>query len=337
MNANRLTYLFNNGKNAKFPYYLKAFSRLAIPSSWLHQRLQRLLDEIESRPDREEIHKRAEYYNKLNTGISTQNEGIRYIYPADMPSISDMRPGSQKVYYLDTMEYARYFNPRLKLLLKGGDNTIIPPFPSIVKSRPIAGANANAVLLNLDKVRHFIFYNDKRGFEEKDDRALFRGKACGKPNRIMFMNRFWGNPRFHLATIDAPRKEWKGEKLTLSQQLRNRYIMALEGNDVASNLKWVMSSNSIAVTPRMKYETWFMEGLLKGGEHYIEVADDFSDVEEKIDYYSSHQAEAREIIENAHRFVNRFRNQKREKLISLLVLDRYLKAVNPDFQETGKH
>ena len=39
MNANRLTYLFNNGKNAKFPYYLKAFSRLAIPSSWLHQRL----------------------------------------------------------------------------------------------------------------------------------------------------------------------------------------------------------------------------------------------------------------------------------------------------------
>ena len=45
MNANRLTYLFNNGKNAKFPYYLKAFSRLAIPSSWLHQRLQRLLDE----------------------------------------------------------------------------------------------------------------------------------------------------------------------------------------------------------------------------------------------------------------------------------------------------
>ena len=56
MNANRLTYLFNNGKNAKFPYYLKAFSRLAIPSSWLHQRLQRLLDEIESRPDREEIH-----------------------------------------------------------------------------------------------------------------------------------------------------------------------------------------------------------------------------------------------------------------------------------------
>ena len=300
MNANRLTYLFNNGKNAKFPYYLKAFSRLAIPSSWLHQRLQRLLDEIESRPDREEIHKRAEYYNKLNTGISTQNEGIRYTYPADMPSISDMRPGSQKVYYLDTMEYARYFNPRLKLLLKGGDNTIIPPFPSIVKSRPIAGANANAVLLNLDKVRHFIFYNDK-------------------------------------ATIDAPRKEWKGEKLTLSQQLRNRYIMALEGNDVASNLKWVMSSNSIAVTPRMKYETWFMEGLLKGGEHYIEVADDFSDVEEKIDYYSSHQAEAREIIENAHRFVNRFRNQKREKLISLLVLDRYLKAVNPDFQETGKH
>ena len=38
--------------------------------------------------------------------------------------------------------------------------------------------------------------------------------------------------------------------LTIREHLDYKFIMALEGNDVASNLKWVMSSNSIAVMTR---------------------------------------------------------------------------------------
>ena len=39
-------------------------------------------------------------------------------------------------------------------------------------------------------------------------------------------------------------------KKTIREHLDYKFIMALEGNDVASNLKWVMSSNSIAVMTR---------------------------------------------------------------------------------------
>lgn len=99
--------------------------------------------------------------------------------------------------------------------------------------------------------------------------------------------------------------------------------MALEGNDVASNLKWVMSSNSIAIMPRPVYETWFMEGMLKPDYHYIEVKPDFSDLEEKMDYYTAHPEAAQAIIDHAHEYVEQFKDSKREDIISLLVLDKY--------------
>ena len=41
-----------------------------------------------------------------------------------------------------------------------------------------------------------------------------------------------------------------------------------------------MSSNSVAVMPRPKYESWFMEGRLQPGVHYIEIKDDYSDLED---------------------------------------------------------
>ena len=48
-----------------------------------------------------------------------------------------------------------------------------------------------------------------------------------------------------------------------------------------------MSSNSVCVMPKPKYESWFMEGKLEDGVHYIEVKDDFSDAQEKIEFYNN--------------------------------------------------
>ena len=42
-----------------------------------------------------------------------------------------------------------------------------------------------------------------------------------------------------------------------------------------------------------------------------------------MSYYSKNETEALKIIENAHNHVEQFKDIKKEKLISLLVLDRY--------------
>ena len=50
---------------------------------------------------------------------------------------------------------------------------------------------------------------------------------------------------------------------------------------------------------------------------------DFSDLEEKMDYYTAHPDEAQAIINHAHEYVEQFKDKQREDIISLMVLDKY--------------
>ena len=118
------------------------------------------------------------------------------------------------------------------------------------------------------------------------------------------------------------------ERMTYKEQLQYKFILCLEGNDVASNLKWVMSSNSIAVMPKPKYETWFMEGLLIEDQHYIIIKDDYSDLETKLKFFLDHPQKAKLIVENANRHVNQFKDQKKEDLLSFMVLNKYFNKTN---------
>lgn len=331
-----LSMMLNSGKNVKWKYYAAAWLREHVPAAYYRRQLDGLLREIDGRSDAAEIYRRAEYYCRCDsTGDTAQSDAL----PADMQAatVGTLAKTGQSVYYHDTVEYARYFDPGLNINLLPGDVTFEPPVPSIVKSRPIGGDNANSVLLKLDKVRHFISVNDRVCFEDKRKDVLFRGKVFGSPegkrNRIEFMEKFYGRDGVDAGAVDRAKylvshPEWRREKLTLWEQLDHAAIMALEGNDVASNLKWIMSSNSLAFSPRLHYETWFMEGTLVGGRHFVEVADDYSDLMDKADYYFSHPREAKEITAEANRYAAQFTDRHREKLVSLLTLRRYFDAVN---------
>ena len=167
--------------------------------------------------------------------------------------------------------------------------------------------------------------NDRLRFADKDSRAIFRGVVRAKPKRIALFEKFFGRPGFDLGdTSSRPvRPEWSVGKISIHDHLRHRYILCIEGNDVASNLKWVMSSNSLAVMPRPQYETWFQEGLLVPGVHYAEIRPDYEDLPEKVAWYDAHPEEAERIIAAAHAWVARFSDPARERLVSLRVLDRY--------------
>lgn len=320
MNIQKLKYKFHSGKNSKPWYYIKEYCRLYTPASILVWKGKRLLASAKKREDYDYILKRVEYYNKLTPANLNLDEKL---WEEKAVKVAEQPMTRQKVYYLDSLEYARCFDGNNKWNLLPGDITYVEGIPSIVKSRPIAGENQNSVLLKMDKVRHFIFVNDKIPFTAKKDMAIFRGKIASKDIRIKFVEKFFGNPRFDIGTIDMVKPEWKSYKISVYDHLKYKYVMALEGNDVASNLKWIMSSNSIAVMPKPFFETWFMEGTLKPNYHYIEVKPDFSDLEEKMDYYTAHPDEAQAIIDHAHEYVAQFKDKKREDIISLMVLDKY--------------
>ena len=77
------------------------------------------------------------------------------------------------------------------------------------------------------------------------------------------------------------KEEWWCHPISLYDHLAYKFIVALEGNDVASNPKWIMFSNSVAVMPKPRFETWFMEGRLIPNYHYVEIRDDYADLTEK--------------------------------------------------------
>lgn len=314
-----------SGKNIKLPYYLGCVWREMVPGCWLRWRLRRALAAARRRTDWGYIQERVDYYCGLTKGA---------MLPEDAPRLAEhSRKGMNSVYYFDTKEFTRWFDPTLRWRLYPGDVTFVPPVPAVVKSRPIGEGNANSVALNLDKVRHFTFLRDSIPFREKQDRAIFRGSIYGKPNRIRLMEMYYGSGVCDCGIIpsgDEFPTEWLRPNISLWKHLKYKFVMTLEGNDVASNLKWVMSSNSLAVMPKPRFETWFMEGRLVAGRHYVEIREDFSDLPEKVAYYSAHPEEAEEIIRHAHEYIAQFRDKRRERLISLLVLDKY-------FRMTGQY
>lgn len=318
-----------NGKNPKFIYYIKAYAALYTPRCLLRPRVKELDGILDRRPDREYILDRVDYYCRADSYPDTpRDKWLQESLPLNCQPMT-----RQKVYYLDSMPLARHFPLDLRWRLLYGDIDYVPDVPSIVKSRPIEGLPGaddvrNSILLKLDKVRHFIFVKDNIPFSDKADMVVFRGKIANKQPRIDFMRLYHGNARVDAGAIDNVVPEWVKPKMSIHDHLHCRYIMAIEGNDVASNLKWVMSSNSIAVMPRPTCETWFMEGRLRPNYHYIEVKPDFSNLIERLDYYSAHPEEAEAIIRHAHEYVDQFRDNRRERIIALLVLRKYFKATS---------
>ena len=89
-----------------------------------------------------------------------------------------------------------------------------------------------------------------------------------------------------------------------------------------------MSSNSVAVMPKPKFESWFMEGKLIPDYHYIQIKDDYSDMEEKINYYIKNTDKLKIISKNANEYISQFKDKESEKIISILVMEKFFSLTN---------
>lgn len=303
-------------RNIKFFYYLKGtflevlrqFGDKRSREKWV-----RIIDSLDS----DVLEKRLLYYNKMESAFVAPIENSLRIVDLELPK-------KNKTYYFDLIEFTRYFHDNLEFRYQFGDVTQIPEFPTLVKSRPVSGQNEHSVIFKFNRIRHYTFVEGDIPYGEKKD--LLIGRASVKQeHRREFLRKYFGHPMCDLGQINSGTKHdgWLKDKLSINDHLKYKFIWCQEGNDVASNLKWVMSSNSLAVMPNPKYETWFMEGTLQPNVHYVALKDDFSDLEERLTYYLDHENEALDIIANANAFVMEFRNPKMEKALCFLVLDKY--------------
>ena len=201
-------------------------------------------------------------------------------------------------------------------------SSIIDQILKVIKEK--ISENKNSIILKLNKVRHFLYVNDITPIEKKKD-ILFGRSAVHQKQRIDFFAKHFNNPYCDLGQINKGTKhdQWFKKKVSIDYHLKHKFILCIEGNDVASNLKWVMSSNSVAVMPKPKFESWFMEATLIPNFHYIEIKDDYSDLNDKLEYYIKNLDKLKEISSNANNYVNQFRDENDEKIISLLVMEKF--------------
>ncbi len=302
-------------KKNKLLYYIKSIAIQAVPRVAFRTAYAIKIKAL-TNYDRDDLEYRLNYYNKLDEPIKLSDD------TSSLKDVKSMKASS--AYIFDTLRYTNFFEQNLKAHFIFGDVIHVSDVPSIQKSRPINENNKNAILLNLDKKRHFLFLNDPVPYQQKISKLIGRGSIT-QPHRIRFFEQYFNHPKVDIGQINriGGRHEWIKPKMSIIEHLKYKFILSLEGNDVATNLKWIMSSSSIAVMPIPKYETWFMEGRLIPNYHYILIKDDFSDLENQLDYYLNNEAEAVQIVRNANAYIRQFQDSRKEDLLSLLVLEKY--------------
>ena len=226
----------------------------------------------------------------------------------------------------------------------------------VTKARDVANcARGTSILLKLNAARHFDAMDmllsvspDPKVFRAKLPKVVWRGRPTGfgfgnnipsrQQSREALVRKFGHldptDPR--AASIDVgltelkptQKKEWGPyEKPSLSQWelLKYRYLISIEGNDVASNLKWIMASNSVVFMPRPRIESWFLECRLKPYVHYVPLADDCADLWTQFQWAEAHLDACEKIQANAKAYAQSFSaHLPCEQNLPQLVLQYYL-------------
>lgn len=226
-------------------------------------------------------------------------------------------------------------------------------FPVLVKSRIIKDSmnEKGSILFKLHSQRHFkpmeeVWETKKteKSFQDKISKLVWRGVSTGYGfgNQIPFrtvsretlVKKFASSHSSlldigltHLVESSKNNEDYKKyEKNTISRKelLDYKYLLSVEGHDVATNLKWIMASNSLVVMPRPQIESWFMENSLVPYVHYLPVQDDFEDLESQIEWAERNPEECEKMIQNAHSYIQSFLDKNKEEKLLVAIFQSYL-------------
>lgn len=246
----------------------------------------------------------------------------------------------------------RYKTPGRFLVWYPHDRVERFDFPILVKSRSISPSEnaTGSVLFRLNSARHFglrlshvVQNRDKEAaFRDKTPRVVWRGAPTGygfgnnipfrSVSRQTLIEKYYGfpSPLIDVGLVlvtkpeHAPWKKYQKDEMSLDTLLSYKYLLSVEGNDVATNLKWALASNSLVLMPRPQVSSWFMEDALLPYVHYLPVRDDFDDLERQVEWAERNPGKCEEMIANAHQYVEPFLDVKKERKLQMSVLRYYL-------------
>ena len=106
--------------------------------------------------------------------------------------------------------------------------------------------------------------------------------------------------------------------MKINEILKYKFLISVEGNDVASGLKWMLYSNSVVLMAQPRNFSWIMEDKLIPNHHFILLKDDFSDLNEKYEWCLKNLDKCEEISKNATKYIEQFLDKELEKKIEII-------------------
>ena len=217
---------------------------------------------------------------------------------------------------------------------------------TLAKSRSIEpDSDRTVTLLPLNIGRHFKFVrkamDDDLIFQRKAPVAVWRGvstSSCWElnttPNTSQALNcaranlvKRWATSEYNFVDVGLTEivqipdhEKWKYHqflkpRMSLEDLLKFKYLVSVEGNDVATNLKWALASKSVVLMPKPTRETFILESNLRPWEHYVPVHPNMSDLEEKVKYCEANQHLCKQISDAATAYMKPF--SRRDRLFNL--------------------
>jgi hypothetical protein len=218
---------------------------------------------------------------------------------------------------------------KYKILVIFGDNLNKNDYLCLAKARNL-GENKR-ILLKLNEHRHWgnikhVNINDI-AFNQKNNKLIWRGSTLTGPkkNRSIFVKNI---DSFKNVNFDF-KHSIKNDKnsLTLNNQLKSKFLLSIEGNDVSSGLKWMLYSNSCVLMCKPTCCSWAMEDHLIPYYHYVPINDDFTDLEKQYEWCLQNINKCEEIALNGKRYIEQFLNVENERKITGSVIEHYLKIM----------
>jgi hypothetical protein len=111
--------------------------------------------------------------------------------------------------------------------------------------------------------------------------------------------------------------------ISQEDQLKCKYLINIEGNDVSTALKWMMYSNSVVIMPKPTVASWFMEDCLEPYVHYVPLNDEIDNLDEIINWCKNNDNTCKEIAHNATIYTKSFLNISKENEIMNGILKQY--------------
>jgi hypothetical protein len=223
-------------------------------------------------------------------------------------------------------------------LTNGGDGFQSDGLPVLTKAR-IIGIPRNGILIKYEYDYHWKIlenFKDPHIWENKIDSVCWRGNhitaLSKKYNRRYFVEMYYKNldigfyPKKDDDYYNANPYLFKNS-MTQNEQLKYKYLICIEGNDVGTSLKWQLSSNSVVIMAKPTIEGWLMEGALEPYVHYVPIKDDLTDLDYIVNWCRNNDDKCKEISANARKHMEQFMDEENEMLLHKLLCNWFKKNV----------